>query len=101
MLIRKDFKTGEKRKVVIDGKEVVVAYLGAGNFVAFSARCTHLGCDLEEVGVIVGEEVVCQCHYSRFSLKDGRVTRGPAKEGLEVFDVKDLGEYIEVRRRGT
>lgn len=101
MLIRKDLKTGEKMKVVIDDKEVVVAYLGARNYVAFSARCTHLGCDLNEVGVIVGDEVVCQCHYSRFSLKDGKVLRGPAKKGLEIFDVKDLGEYIEVVKRGT
>ena len=36
---------------------------------ALSARCTHLKCDLSKVGAVIREELVCQCHFSRFSLK--------------------------------
>ena len=101
MKLPKDFRVGEKRKIMVNNGEVLIAYLGAGKFVALSSRCTHLGCDLSKVGVIVGDEIVCQCHYSRFSIYDGKVTRGPAKEGLKVYQVKDLGDFIEVSERGT
>lgn len=45
---------------------------------AFLGRCTHLGCRIERV---VGDEVVCPCHGSRFR-SDGTVATGPAARAL-------------------
>ncbi len=44
----------------------------------FSARCTHLGCQITRV---VDGLLVCPCHGSRFHL-DGRVAAGPAARPL-------------------
>jgi nitrite reductase/ring-hydroxylating ferredoxin subunit len=86
--IPRDFKVGEKRKVVVNGEEVLLIYLGADRFVAVSNRCTHLKCDLSKVGAVIREELVCQCHFTRFSLTDGRVLKGPARSPLKVYRVE-------------
>lgn len=49
-----------------------------GTLHAFSGQCTHLGCHLDR---IVGDEVVCPCHGSRFRA-DGSVASGPATRSL-------------------
>lgn len=46
---------------------------------AFLGQCTHLGCRIERV---VGDEVVCPCHGSRFR-SDGSVAAGPASRALK------------------
>src|ERR1700712_141331 len=54
--------------------KVVVTQPTAGDFKAFSAVCTHKGC---VVAKIVGKEIECTCHGSRFSIDDGSNTVGP------------------------
>jgi Rieske Fe-S protein len=49
--------------------------------VAYSAVCTHQGCDVTE---FVGAEKVlmCFCHFSKFNPADGTVAKGPAAKPL-------------------
>ncbi|MBW9141042.1 MAG: Rieske (2Fe-2S) protein [Candidatus Aramenus sp.] len=89
-----EVKVGEKVKVVEGGQEILLIYLGAGRYLAFDNKCPHLKCDLYKYGVLIREELVCQCHFSHFSVKDGRPRKGPAKEPLKVYSVKDDGEYL-------
>lgn len=64
--------------------DAAVVFRGAdGSVRAFSARCTHLGCRIERV---VGDEVVCPCHGSRFRA-DGTVASGPASRPLAPLRV--------------
>jgi nitrite reductase/ring-hydroxylating ferredoxin subunit len=55
-----------------------------GNFAAFSAVCTHAGC---QVSKVTSKEITCTCHNSQFSTADGRVLQGPATKSLEQFEV--------------
>ncbi|MBW2022844.1 MAG: Rieske (2Fe-2S) protein [Deltaproteobacteria bacterium] len=56
----------------------VIVYRDADEFIIMSARCTHLGC---MVDTRQGEELVCPCHGSRYSM-DGKVLTGPATRNL-------------------
>jgi Rieske Fe-S protein len=59
--------------------------LAADGVVAYSAICTHTGCD---VGAWLTDEqlLYCECHASRFDARDGaRVTDGPAPRSLPAL----------------
>lgn len=55
----------------------------AGQFIAYSLVCTHLGCTLEQDGV----SLTCPCHGSRFT-QDGDLLRGPAPRGLKKLHIE-------------
>jgi Rieske Fe-S protein len=73
--------------------KVVVTQPTKGDFKAFSATCTHKGCPVSE---IAKEEIVCKCHGSRFSIKDGSVVNGPAEAPLAAKKVAVDGAKITV-----
>jgi nitrite reductase/ring-hydroxylating ferredoxin subunit len=64
---------------ILASDKVVVTQPSKGDFKAFSAICTHQGCT---VGTISGGEIICPCHGSHYSIKDGSVTSGPAPSPL-------------------
>ena len=93
MQIKKpQLKVGEKTKIRLnvgsEEKEIVILYLGGDKYIAFDAYCPHLGCDLEKYGVLIREEIICQCHFSHFSIKDGKPTKGASKKPLKVYKVE-------------
>ncbi len=53
---------------------VVLTQPASGEFKAFTAVCTHAGCT---VGSVEANEIVCPCHGSRFSARDGSNVQGP------------------------
>jgi nitrite reductase/ring-hydroxylating ferredoxin subunit len=55
-----------------------------GKFAAFSAICTHAGC---EVTSATAKAILCTCHDSEFSTSDGARVAGPASRPLKKFDV--------------
>lgn len=57
--------------------------------VALNPTCTHRGCTVD----LKGDELVCPCHGATFSL-DGKVTKGPAREDLVVYQVRVEEEDI-------
>jgi Rieske Fe-S protein len=65
--------------VIFPDQNVVVTQPAAGTFKAFSATCTHAGC---QVGTVSGGLIMCPCHGSEYSITDGSVTRGPAPTSL-------------------
>jgi len=58
---------------------IVVTQPQAGLFRAFSATCTHQGCQVDSVS---RGTINCPCHGSRFRIADGSVARGPAARAL-------------------
>jgi nitrite reductase/ring-hydroxylating ferredoxin subunit len=55
-----------------------------GNFSAFSAICTHAGC---EVSRATASAIICTCHDSEFSTETGARVAGPASRPLRKFAV--------------
>jgi nitrite reductase/ring-hydroxylating ferredoxin subunit len=78
---------------VIADQKVVVVQPTKGDFKAYTAICTHQGCT---VGQVEGGDIVCPCHGSRFSIKDGAPVSGPAQSPLAAKKVSVSGGEITV-----
>ena len=59
--------------------KVVVTQPAKGEFKAFSAVCTHVGCLCNQVA---DGTIDCPCHGSKFKITDGSVVTGPAPAPL-------------------
>lgn len=53
-------------------------------FVAYSQKCTHLGC----VVYPEGDELECPCHEGFFDIRTGDVLRGPPERPLQRIEVQ-------------
>ena len=87
---------GRPERVVVDDTPVLLLRADEEIF-AIHDRCSHRGCSLSE-GSIEGEEIVCACHGSRFSLRTGAVKHGPATSSQPAFQVRTQDGRVEVRR---
>ena len=63
----------------------------AGEFKAFSAVCTHMGCTVSQ---IADGRIDCPCHGSEYSITDGAVLAGPAPRPLPAKTIKITGDSI-------
>ncbi|MET8571116.1 Rieske (2Fe-2S) protein [Streptomyces sp. NPDC004783] len=79
-------------KVFADRK-VVVTQPAPGEFKAFSAVCTHQGCAVKSVADGL---IHCPCHNSAFSITDGSVRGGPAREPLPTVPITVSGDSVRL-----
>lgn len=78
--------------VDVNGDRVVVAQPTEGDFVAFSARCTHQGTAVEAGDGLV---LTCPNHGSVFDAADGgAVLKGPATSALQPVAVSQQGDQL-------
>jgi Rieske Fe-S protein len=78
---------------ILKADEVVVTQPTQGDFKAFTAICTHQGCT---VGSIVNGQIICPCHMSHYSIKDGKVLSGPAPSPLAAKKVTAKGNQLSI-----
>jgi Rieske Fe-S protein len=78
---------------VFSAEKVVVTQPTAGEFKAFSAVCTHMGCLVDKVA---SGTIDCPCHDSEFSVKNGSVVSGPATSPLPAQAIKVAGGKIKL-----
>jgi len=76
---------------IFTSEKVVVTQPVSGDFKAFSAVCTHMGCIVNQVS---DGTIDCPCHGSQFSIKDGSVVGGPAPSPLAAETIKVSGTSI-------
>jgi Rieske Fe-S protein len=81
---------GEAAEIPVGGgkvytaAKVVVTQPAKGEFKAFSAVCTHVGCLCNQVA---DGTINCPCHGSKFKITDGSVVTGPAPTPLAAAAV--------------
>lgn len=88
---------GQPRGVEIEGVRIVLVRDGAGIH-ALAATCTHAGGPLDQ-GRVSDGLIECPWHGSRFALEDGHVERGPATTPEPVYEARQRGDRIDVRKR--
>ena len=76
---------------IFTSEKVVVTQPVSGDFKAFSAVCTHMGCIVNQIS---DGTIDCPCHGSQFSIKDGSVVGGPAPSPLAAEAIKVSGTSI-------
>lgn len=86
---------GEILRAEVGGVFMAVARSG-GRFHAFQEFCTHRFGPLSE-GCLRDGSVMCPWHRSCFDLQTGRVTEGPAKVPLRVFETEVRQGEVLVR----
>jgi Rieske Fe-S protein len=64
--------------------QVVVTQPAKGEFKAFSAICTHVGCICNQVAA---GTIDCPCHGSKFKITNGAVVTGPATTPLTAASI--------------
>ena len=68
----------------------------AEGIVAYSAICTHEGCDVSDWGS-ESRRLICPCHDSEFDPTDnGQVTEGPARRRLAALPLKLVDDQLVV-----
>jgi nitrite reductase/ring-hydroxylating ferredoxin subunit len=88
---------GRPQRAIVGDTPVLLLQRG-DQIHAIHDRCSHRGCSLAE-GEVEGDEIVCGCHFSRFSMSDGSVRRGPAVAPQPVFETRREGSIVQVRLR--
>ncbi len=77
-------------------KPGILVRLPSGEWRAFTAVCTHLGCTVQYRQDL--EHIWCPCHNGQFDLT-GKNVSGPPPAPLEQYDVIVKGEDVVVSRR--
>ena len=79
----------------IEGKPVMVFRAPeTQELIAVNPQCTHQKCNVELD--TKANLLVCPCHDSRFAF-DGKIVKPPAREPLDVYEVKQEEYLILVR----
>ncbi len=73
------------------GRPAVLVQPQAGEFIALSAVCTHLGCIVKWLDE--SQEFLCPCHAGRFA-PAGQVLGGPPPRALDAYPVTVDGDDI-------
>ena len=82
---------GSALKFKDSGNPAFLVHLDSGNFVAYSAICTHQGCTV----AYQGGQLACPCHGSVFDpANGGAVVTGPATTPLPEIPVKVQGSEV-------
>lgn len=67
-----------------------------GEVFAMDDRCTHAEASLCEGDVIDGE-VICPLHFAPFDIRTGACGGPPADEDARIYEVRIVGDDVEVK----
>jgi 3-phenylpropionate/trans-cinnamate dioxygenase ferredoxin component len=84
-----EFTEGSKKKVTLEGKEIMLARVD-GVYYAVTNKCPHMGGDLS-TGKLEGNTITCPRHDSQFDVRNGAATRWLKGSGIAA----SLGKLIK------
>lgn len=91
-----DFKRNSGAIFKFGSKPGLLILTADGEWRAFSAVCTHLGCTVQYRDDL--HQIWCACHNGHYDLQ-GRNVSGPPPRPLDELDVHIQGEDIVVQRK--
>lgn len=91
-----DVPTNSGRIFKFGNQPGILIRTAAGEFRAFSARCTHLDCIVQYRDDLT--QIWCACHNGHYDLT-GRNVSGPPPRPLTAFDVRQRGDQLVVSVR--
>jgi len=81
---------------VVDLEDVSLLLVNVGGeFHAIENLCSHDGGELSD-GEVIGAEIICPRHGSRFCLKTGTALSAPAFEDIDTYPVRVVGDTVQV-----
>jgi len=90
-----DVPPGTLRRVAVSGRDLCLAHVPDVGLFAIDDVCTHEHALLSD-GELIGCEVECPEHFSRFDLRTGKVHSLPAMDDTRTYDVVVEGSDILV-----
>ena len=90
--IEGDLSDGQMKEVQVGPKKedfVLISKVN-GKYYCTEGKCSHFGFNLSK-GVLLGDKVICPLHNASFSVVDGTHEGGPVLNGLQQFEITELG----------
>lgn len=84
---------GTATQIKVGEDNVIIAQPTAGEFVAYSARCTHQG---GIVQVVQDLHLRCPLHGAEYDATDGSNTLAPAPRPLDVLPISESGGQLTI-----
>jgi Rieske Fe-S protein len=81
-----DLEPNTAKVFKVNKEPVIVVHTESGQYKAFGARCTHLGCVVQYNTEEGAPHFSCNCHGSEFDI-NGKNISGPAPRPLTPFKV--------------
>ena len=92
-----DIKKGKAKAVKVAGEDIAIYHTEDDQWFATAEICTHEYCNLaQDGGKLEGYEIECDCHGSKFDIRNGKVLLPPAFEDLKTFKVTIVGKDVFV-----
>ena len=92
---RGDLTEGNVLGVEVEGRSIAL-YATDGSLFATDNICTHAYACLSD-GWLDGEVIECPLHAARFDIRTGKVLDPPATDDLKTYQVRLVGDEIQVR----
>lgn len=89
-----ELKPGKCKAIELNGQRIVLLNAG-GNIHALEDSCSHLGAPLSQ-GFLSPNSITCEWHGASFDLASGAALNAPAKDPVRVYEVRIIGEDIEI-----
>jgi 3-phenylpropionate/trans-cinnamate dioxygenase ferredoxin subunit len=96
-LLFDELKSGEPKKIDIDGTAVCVVRVGDEVF-AVADTCSHAEASLSD-GEVSNFKIECWLHGAEFDLRSGAALTPPATQALETFTVNKLGNSVTITKK--